>query len=503
MQSGSAEQVTHAVPGGGALPELAGNWIAGREGPAANGGTLDKRSPVDGRLLCRVARSGAEDVAAAVAAARAAQPAWAAMPGVRRGMVLHEVAEALRRRREAMARVVALETGKSFREALAETDGAVAQGLFMAGEGQRLYGRTTTSAVEGRQALTVRQPVGVAGLIVAANTPIANVAWKVFPALVCGNAAVLKAPEDAPLTAWLFARIAHEAGLPPGVLNVVQGYGPEAGRALAAHPEVGVVSFTGSTAVGREIAETCARRLAKVSLELGGKNPFVVCDDADLEAAVRWATLSAFSNAGQRCAAGSRIIVFDAVYERFRDMLVARTRALRVGPGDDDDLGPVINERQLGRMLAAVERAARAGARVLTGGGRLTDPAHRDGCYMAPTLLEGAGPDDEISTTELFGPIACLYRVRDFEEALALANRSPYGLTAAIHTRNVHRAMEFVRRVEAGVAVVNGGTYGSEPHMPFGGLKQSGNGTREPGPEALDVYSELKDVYIHVDGAAT
>jgi aldehyde dehydrogenase (NAD+) len=479
------------------LPDFVPNWIDGCEQPAESGSWFAKLNPATGAAVCQVARSGAADIAAAVAAARRAQPAWAEVPAVQRGHRLHAVAMGLRARREEMARVVALETGKSYASALGETDGAVELGLFMAGEGQRLYGRTTTSGTAHKYALTVRQPVGVAGLIIAANTPIANVAWKVFPALICGNSAVLKAAEDTPATAWLFGQIAHAAGLPAGVLNIVQGYGEEAGAPLVAHPDVGVISFTGSTAVGREIAVVAGRRLAKISLELGGKNPFVVCDDAELEHAVKWALLSAFSNAGQRCASGSRLIVFDAVYERFRDRLLERAAQLKVGPGDDDDFGPVINETQLDNMLGAVERARARGARVLCGGHRLTDAGHAVGFYMAPTVVEAAAPDDEISVQELFGPIACLYRAADFAEALRLANQSPYGLTACIHTRSVHRALEFAHRVEAGVAVVNAGTYGSEPHMPFGGVKQSGNGSREPGTEALDVYSELKDIYLN------
>jgi aldehyde dehydrogenase (NAD+) len=481
------------------LPKEIPNWVDGEERPALHGGLFEKLNPTDSSLLYRVARSNAADVRAAVQAACEAQPNWADTPPVRRGQILHAVAMELEKRREEVARTVALETGKSYRDALGETEAAIAQGLFMAGEGQRLYGRTTTSGTQNKYAMTIRQPIGVAGLIIAANTPIANVAWKAFPALVCGNAAVLKAAEDTPATAWLFARLAHDAGLPPGVLNIVQGLGPEAGAPLVEDPQVGVISFTGSTTVGKQIAVAAGRRLARVSLELGGKNPFVVCDDADLDNAVRWAALSAYSNAGQRCAAGSRLIVFDTVYERFRDTLLERTRSLRLGPGNDDDLGPVINQRQLDAMLGAVERAGAKGAKILIGGHRLTDPDHRDGFYMAPTLIENVDPDDEISTAELFGPIACLYRSSGFGDALALANRSPYGLTAAIHTRNLHRAIEFTREVEAGVAVVNAGTYGSEPHMPFGGFKQSGNGTREPGTEALDVYSELKDVYITVD----
>ena len=251
--------------------------------------------------------------------------------------------------------------------------------------------------------------------------------------------------------------------------------------------------------MGRQIASIAGQRLAKVSLELGGKNPLIVCDDADLDSAAKWVLLSAFSNAGQRCASGSRIIIFDSVYDRFRDMLIERTNQLKVGPGDDDDLGPVINEKQLENMLAIIQAARQRGAVVLTGGSRLADDAHANGFYMAPTLMENIDPADDISTIELFGPITCLYRVADFHEALQLANDSPYGLTACIHTRNFHRAMEFTRKIQTGVAVVNAGTFGSEPHMPFGGLKQSGNGTREPGTEALDVYSDLKNIIINID----
>ncbi len=481
------------------IPEVVPNWIGGEQLEAASAKTFDKLNPATGEVLCRVARSEAADIDRAVAAAKAAQPGWADVPPVQRGMILHEVVLALKARREEMARMVALETGKAFTEALGETDGAAALGLFYASEGQRLYGKTTTSGVANKKAMTVRQPVGLAGLIIAANTPVANVAWKVFPALICGNAAILKAAEDAPGTAWLFAEIAHAAGLPEGVLNVVQGLGVEAGRPLVAHPEVGVISFTGSSAVGREIAQVCGGRLAKVSLELGGKNALVVCDDADLDNAAKWVLLSAFSNAGQRCVAGSRVIVFESIYDEFKELLIDRTERLKVGPSDDDDFGPVINERQLSNMLVAIETARKNGARVLTGGHRLTDEAHAGGFYLAPTIIEGVELDDAISTTELFGPITCLYKAKDFAQALEMANDSPYGLSAAIHTRSFDRALEFCYRVETGVAVVNAGTYGSEPHMPFGGVKLSGNGSREPGTEALDIYSDLKDVYLNLD----
>ncbi|MCK6625147.1 MAG: aldehyde dehydrogenase family protein [Anaerolineae bacterium] len=480
-------------------PTEVSNWINGQEVPAISGELFDKLNPANGQRLSRVARSHAEDVQQAVTAARQAQPAWADTPAVQRGMLLHKLVVGLQARQEEIARIVALETGKSYKDAYGETGGAIALGLFYASEGQRLYGRTTTSGTANKYAMTVRQPIGVAGLIIAANTPIANVAWKIFPAMICGNTAILKAAEDTPATAWIVGQIAQEVGLPPGVLNIIQGYGEEAGAPLVEHPDVGVISFTGSTEVGRLIQRAAGARLARVSLELGGKNPLVVCDDADLDNAAKWVLLSAFSNAGQRCASGSRIIIFDSIYEKFREMLVERTQMLKLGPTDDDDLGPVINEGQLNNMLASVEQAQQQGATVLVGGTRLTDPEHRAGFYMAPTLIENVDPQAEISACELFGPIAILYRVKDFDEALRLANDSPYGLTACIHTRSIHRAVRFCDKVQAGVAVVNAGTYGSEPHMPFGGLKQSGNGSREPGTEALDIYSELKDIYINID----
>jgi acyl-CoA reductase-like NAD-dependent aldehyde dehydrogenase len=467
--------------------EEAPNLIGGSSVPAAGGEWLDKSRPADGTPLCRVARSRTEDVARAVVAARAAQPEWAERTAVARGELVREIALRLRERREELSTVVVEETGKPLELALGETDAAVEMGLFVAGEGRRYHGRTTTASTAHRTVMAVRQPVGVAGLLISFNTPLPNVAWKVFPAIFCGNTAVLKPSEHAPLSAHLFATTCHEVGLPAGVLNVVQGLGAEAGAALVEHPDVDLVSFTGSAATGRWINETAARRLAKVCLELGGKNALVVCDDADLAGAVRWALASAFSNAGQRCASASRIAVFGEVYEEFRDRFVTEAR--------DYAAGPVVSEQSLARILEAVGRARAAGAIVLCGGERLD----RDGWWLAPTVLEGAAPDAEISCTELFGPVTILYRVRGFEEALALANDSPYGLTAAIHTQSLHRAMRFSEQVEAGVVVVNGGTHGSEPHMGFGGVKQSGTGWREAGIEALDVYSDWKYVNLISD----
>jgi acyl-CoA reductase-like NAD-dependent aldehyde dehydrogenase len=479
------------------IPAVVPNQIGNSDASASDGRTFSKVNPATGRVVCQVVRSAAADVRVAVERAKAAQPTWAATTVVKRGEILRQVALLMREHRADIASLVAVETGKSNRDALGETDAAIEMGFFVAGEGRRFYGQTTTSAVPDKAAMVVRQPLGVAGLIIAANTPIANVAWKAFPALLCGNAAILKAAEDTPLSAWAFGVLAREAGVPDGVYTTLHGFGPEAGAPLVEHPDVAVVSFTGSCEVGRWIAETAGRRLAKTCLELGGKNPLIVCDDAEMQNAVRWTLGSAFSNAGQRCASGTRIIVFDSVYEQFKGMLVEATRKLKVGTADTDDYGPVINEEQMTNMLAAVDRAKASGATVLTGGHRLDGVQHGGGYFVAPTIVEHVGPNDEISRSELFGPITCLYRVKDFEEAIALANDSPFGLTASIHTQNIHRAMTFLNRIQSGVAVVNGGTYGSEPHMPFGGLRQSGNGWREAGTQALDVYSDLKTIYIN------
>ena len=460
------------------IPEQVPNHVDGKDVPAGSGDWLDKHRPADGSLLCRVARSGADDVARAVAAARRAQPEWAARTVVSRGELCREIALALRERREEVAEIVAEETGKSLDLARGETDAAVEMGLFVAGEGRRFYGRTTTASMEHRTVLSIRSPVGVAGLLISFNTPLPNVAWKVFPAILCGNACVLKPSEHAPVAAWWLGRLSLEAGLPPGVLNVVQGLGPEAGASLVEHRDVDLVSFTGSAATGRWVNETAARRLAKVCLELGGKNALVVCDDADLAGAVRWALASAFSNAGQRCAAASRIVVFDSVYDEFRERFLAGAA--------EYDAGPVISEEAAQRLVAA-------GARRLD----------RPGYWIAPTVLEGVPADADVSCAELFGPVTILFRVAGFDEAVALVNDSPYGLTAAIHTASVHRAMTFAEQVQAGVVVVNGGTHGSEPHMGFGGVKQSGTGWREAGVEALDVYSEWKYVNLIADPAQT
>lgn len=449
------------------------------------GDTFEKLRPADGSLLCTVPSSDEGDVDAAVAAARAAQRPWAARTAVERGEMVRVIALRLRAQREEAARLVVEETGKPLELALGEADAAVEMGFFVAGEGRRLYGRTTTSAMPNRTVMATRRPVGVAGLIVSFNTPLPNYAWKVLPAVLCGNAAVLKPSEHTPASAAFFVDLCNDV-LPPGVLNLVQGLGDEVGARLVEHPDVDLVSFTGSAETGRSVYERAAGRLAKVVLELGGKNALVVCDDADLDGAVEWSLASAFSNAGQRCAAASRIVVFDEVYDEFRSRFVAGAREYVTGP--------VISEQALHRILEAIE-----GANVVTGGRRIDRP----GWWLEPTVLEDVPAAADLSFRELFGPVTILYRVRDFDEAIALVNDSPYGLTSAIHTASIHRAMRFSDEVEAGVVVVNGGTHGSEPHMGFGGVKQSGTGWREAGVEALDVYSEWKYVNLIADPART
>jgi len=472
------------------IPAEVPNLVAGEDRPAADGRWLEKTRPADGASLCRITRSGRADASAAVDAACDAQPDWGSRTHVERGDVVRAIAELLRERSDEASEIVAAETGKPLALARGETGAAIEMGFFVAGEGRRSYGRTTTASMPHRTVLTLRRPVGVAALLISFNTPLPNVAWKAFPSILCGNASVLKPSEHAPLSAWWMGRLCLEAGLPPGVLNVVHGLGPEAGLPLVEDPRVDLVSFTGSAGTGRVVAEAAGRRLAKTCLEMGGKNALVVCDDADLGRAVEWILVSAFSNAGQRCAAASRVVAFDGIYEELRTRLLARIDAL-------DHPGPVISEASMERILTAVGRARDEGAVVLRGGERVGTV----GWHVAPTLVEGASADAPLSCEELFGPVAALYRVGGLDEALTLVNASPYGLTAAIHTASVHRAMRFAEQVEAGVVVVNAGTHGSEPHMGFGGVKQSGTGWKEAGVEALDVYSETRYVNLVVDTA--
>jgi aldehyde dehydrogenase (NAD+) len=466
---------------------------------SASGETFEKRSPIDDRVVAAVTRGSAADVARAVDAAASAADAWARVPAPRRGEILGRAAALLRANERELGEVVQTETGKPWKNAIAEVSSSADLAVFMEGEGSRLYGKTMTTPVLNRSVRTERAAIGVCAAIMPFNSPLAGVAWKAFPALLCGNAIVAKSHELTPFTAVAFGKILRDAGLPRGVYSVVQGLGPEVGTPLIEDDRVGLVSFTGSVPTGKRIQQTVSGRdvLAKVCLELGGKNPLVVCDDADLPLAVEHAVASAFIDAGQRCAAGSRLIVFDAVYDAFRDALVARAKKVKIGSGAEDDCGPVITRASMDRLLTSVDAAVSRGAHVLTGGHTVASLA--PGYYMEPTILDHVSHDDEISQQELFGPVTCLYRVSGFDEALRLANATAFGLTGAIHTSNTHRIEQFISRYRAGLVSINGPTYGAGPHMPFGGVKNSGNGFREPGTESLDVYCEWKTIVVNHD----
>lgn len=475
-------------------PQYVWNVIAGESRKASGDGWLERESPVHGNCIALLPDSTATDVDEAVAVARRRWRDWAELGPVSRGALLRSVAERLTALEDEIVQAVRTETGKPVADARGELGAAIEFSYFMASEGRRLYGRTIPSGVEGKRVATERVPIGVAGLIVAANTPMPNYTWKVMPALVCGNTVVLKPSEHTPLSADLFMRALREAGVPDGVVNLVHGRGDVTGRAIVVHPDVDLVSFTGGTATGREVAAGAGGRLAKVCLELGGRNPLVVCDDADLARAAEVAAASAFSNAGQRCASGSRVIVDQAVHDEFLERLVDLARALVVGGAEDADIGPVVSRASLQRIEQLVEKAVSNGAVLRLGGRRMDDEDRAAGCFMAPTVLELPAGGEEPIDDEIFGPVATVLPVDGFDAALDAAGKTPFGLTAAIHTTDMDRARAFVDRVQAGMVSINGPTYGSEPHMPFGGFRASGNGYREGGTEVLDFYSDWKAV---------
>jgi aldehyde dehydrogenase (NAD+) len=455
---------------------------------------LDKYNPHNGQLISRISICNKDDVDFAIEVACEKFKVWSNINPVKRGEVLFNFTKKLNEYSDQLVEIISNETGKSKKDSLGEVKASIQVGQFFAGEGMRLYGKSLTSGIDNKYSHTVRQPIGVTGLIVPANTPLANIAWKVFPSLICGNSIVIKASEDAPEVAHFFAKISREAGLPDGLLNVIQGTGFEAGNAIVENCKIGLISFTGSTSVGKLIASKCGNRLAKVSLELGGKNPLVVCNDADIENAVHWVALSAFSNAGQRCASGSRIIIFEGIYDLFVEKFIKKVNSLKLGLTDDCDLGPVINYKQYDSILNKLNEAKKDGAKFLAGGNRSVDPSLNKGYYIQPTVLTNVSPENFISKEEIFGPVTILYKVKDIFEALEFAHNSDYRLTASIHTKDIDRAIWFSQNARFGVVNVNIGTFGSEPHMPFGGLGLSGNGTREPGVEALDVYTEIKNI---------
>lgn len=482
-------------------PDRVYHWIGDAETPSAADRLppFEKRCPIDDRVVAHVERGGPADARAAVDLAAEACEAWGRLPAPRRGDVLARAADLLRAREAVFGEIVQTETGKPWKNAVAEVASSADLADFMAGEGSRFYGRSMTSPIDHRGVQTIRQPIGVCAGIMPFNSPLAGIAWKVFPALLCGNAIVVKSHELTPYTAVAVGHLLRDAGLPRGLYTAVQGFGPEVGAPLVQDDRVGVVSFTGSAPTGKLIQKTVSERrvLAKVCLELGGKNPLVVCDDAEIGLAVEHAAASAFIDAGQRCAAGSRLVIFDAVYDEFRERFLQRVARVKVGSDEQDECGPVISKASLDRLARSIETAVSRGARLLTGGHSIATLGQ--GYYLAPTVLDEVAPDDELSQCELFGPVTCLYRARDFAHALELANGTSFGLTGAVHTRSIHRMQEFIARYRGGLVSVNGPTYGAGPHMPFGGVKNSGNGFREPGTEALDVYTEWKTVVVNHD----
>jgi len=472
------------------------NWINGELSTNEDADILKKYDPHSGRLQSYFPDSDITDVNNAIDAADKAFPVWSALTSVNRGQILMRLVDQMKAHQDDLANCVAYETGKKIIDAKGEVAASIMQAEFFASEGMRLYGQSLNSSVPEKTSFTIRQPHGVAGLIVPANTPIANIAWKIFPALICGNTAVLKSSEDAPEVAELFATITKKASLPNGVLNVVHGKGDKSGAMIVSDPRIKVISFTGSTNVGIKIADTANKRLARVSLELGGKNPFIVCDDADIENAVHWAVLSAFSNAGQRCASGSRLIIFKDIYETFKEKLLLKTSSLKLGIEADCDLGPVVNKKQQENILKAIDNIKLDNGIILCGGKAPSDDHLANGFYVEPTIIEGLSQEAYLNKHEVFGPLATLTKVENIYEALNVANDSSYGLTSSIHTKDINKAIWFAKNVKSGVANINFGTYGSEPHMPFGGFGLSGNGSREPGTEAINVYSELKNISI-------
>jgi aldehyde dehydrogenase (NAD+) len=389
---------------------------------------------------------------------------------------------------------------------LTESRGDVQEGIdcafYYAGEGRRLFGQTTPSELENKFAMTVRVPVGVCALITPWNFPIAIPCWKALPALVCGNTIVFKPAKDTPACATMLIEVFEDAGLPAGVVNLVHGSGRQVGRALLEHPDVDLVSFTGSSETGEEVGEVCGRTHKKVCLEMGGKNAQIVMEDADLDLAVEGALWGAFGTSGQRCTATSRLLVHRDIKAEFTNRLVEQTKKLRLGSGIDPntDIGPLVNSAQLKRVGDYLQTARSERVKVLIGGEVVREERLKNGYFFEPTILDGVTPDMRIAREEIFGPVVCIIEIESFEEAIAILNDSPYGLSSSIYTRDVNRAFQAIRDIEAGITYINGPTIGAEVHLPFGGVKQTGNGHREAGSAALDVFTEWKTVYVDFSG---
>ncbi len=474
------------------------NFINGEWRRACDGRTFASVNPANECLVARVAAGTAADVDAAAAAARAAFPAWRRTPAPARGEILFRAAQLLSERKEELSRLLTREMGKVISEARGDVQEAIDMAWYMGGEGRRLFGHTAPVEMPDKFGMALREAVGVVGLITPWNFPVAVPSWKLFPALVAGNTVVLKPAEDAPATAALFVQICAEAGLPPGVLNLVCGAG-EAGAALVAHPDVRVISFTGSTETGLQVYERAARLGKKVSLEMGGKNAIIVLEDADLDLAAQAITWSAFGTTGQRCTAASRLIVQRGVHKQLAEALVEKARALELGDGLDEnvDVGPLVNEAALCKVERYMGIARQEGAGMLIGGARAD---LGQGWFFEPTLLDGVTRDMRVAREEIFGPVLALMTVDSMSEAIELNNEVRYGLSSSIFTRDVNLAFNAMRDLASGIVYINHGTSGAEIQFPFGGIRETGNGMREAGQAGLDSFTEWKTVYVDYSG---
>ncbi|MGA8220280.1 MAG: aldehyde dehydrogenase family protein [Candidatus Acidiferrales bacterium] len=481
------------------MPKVFKNYINGEWVESRSGKALENRNPANtGELVGMFPLSSEEDVTLAVDAAKAAYDKWRLTPAPKRAEILFRAAELLIQRKEEYSRDMTREMGKVLAETRGDVQEAIDMTYLMAGEGRRLYGQTTPSELPNKFAMSVRSPIGVAGLITPWNFPMAIPSWKIIPALVAGNTVVIKPAEDTPLSTYNLAHVLAEAGLPRGVLNVVSGKGTVVGKAILESSDTNLISFTGSTEVGRIISESCAPSFKKCHLEMGGKNIIIVMDDANLDLAVDGAIWGGFGTTGQRCTAASRVAVHKKVYVEFVDKFIARAKALRVGDGlnPTTDMGPCINEQQLKTVVSYVEIGKNEGATLAAGGHRLESGAYGHGWFHEPTVFIDCDPKMRICQEEIFGPVVSVIPFETFEQALEIANGVKYGLSAAIYTRNVNNAFRAQRDLQTGIVYVNAPTIGAETHLPFGGIKNTGNGHRESGEAALDFYSEWKTIYI-------
>lgn len=459
-------------------------------------------NPATGEEIVQVPLSAEEVVNEAVAAAKAAQKEWALVPAPQRAEVLYRVGYIMKERKERLSQLLTMENGKVIEEARGEVQEGIDMAFYMAGEGRRLFGQTTPTELKDKFAMSQRAPVGVVGIITPWNFPIAIATWKSFPAIVAGNAVVWKPATETPIMAYELAKIFEEAGLPKGVVNVVFGAGSVVGDAMVHHEAIRVISFTGSNDTGRNIASECGKQLKKVSLEMGGKNAVIVMDDADLDLAVEGILWSAFGTSGQRCTACSRVIVHEKVKRTLEERLLAAMDKLTIGNGLDESIkvGPIINQSGIVKIKQYIEIGREEGAKLLAGGYELTEDAHKNGYYFAPTLFTNATADMRIAQEEIFGPVVSIIPVSSFEEAIEVNNGVTYGLSSSIFTNDVNRVFKAQRDLDTGIVYVNAGTTGAEIHLPFGGTKGTGNGHRDSGIQALDVFTEWKAIYVDYSG---